>query len=132
MSAEVTAVGVAAPAARMQDDRFPVFERVVLKLSGEALLSNRKLSTTTREEYIDRITRGGFPLAGKTPPIAPMMSANPMPIAIASGPVWKLNETSLTVAKLMMPVVTLFSGSTNRHPMMPPSAAPPPRPDASW
>jgi uridylate kinase len=40
VSAEVSAVGVAAPKARMQDDRFPVFERVVLKLSGEALLGD--------------------------------------------------------------------------------------------
>ena len=40
MSAEISAVGVAQPTTRVHDDRAPVYERVVLKLSGEALLGD--------------------------------------------------------------------------------------------
>jgi uridylate kinase len=40
VSAEVSAVGVAQPTTRAHDGRTPVFDRVVLKLSGEALLGD--------------------------------------------------------------------------------------------
>jgi uridylate kinase len=40
VSTEVSAVGVARPAARVRDDRVPMYDRVVLKLSGEALLGD--------------------------------------------------------------------------------------------
>jgi uridylate kinase len=40
VSADVATVGIAQPGARARDGRVPVFERVVLKLSGEALLGD--------------------------------------------------------------------------------------------
>jgi uridylate kinase len=40
VSTEINAVGVAQPTTRARDDRVPVFDRVVLKLSGEALLGD--------------------------------------------------------------------------------------------
>ena len=43
-------------------------------------------------------------LAGSSPPIAPIISANPTPIAIASGPTRKLNAISLNDAKLIIAV----------------------------